>query len=121
MPYNILNPRLLPTGKVTSVTGLAYEIWNQPVTYCEVLLHNGAVNSHVMCIMPHVSLAWAQGALDMRSALDPLHGLLIIPIDCIRLITTCIASTIPVSLHAAKSPSAAVAYTIGGWVGTIPF
>jgi len=25
---------------------------------CEVLLQNRAVNSHVMCIMPHVSLAW---------------------------------------------------------------
>lgn len=47
---------------------------------CEVLLHNGAGNPHVMCIMPHVSLAWAEGALDMRCALDPLHGLLIVSI-----------------------------------------
>jgi len=41
----------------------------------------------------------------MRSALDPLHGLLIVSIDGIGLITTRIDSTIPVSLHAAKSPS----------------
>jgi len=72
---------------------------------CEVLLQDRAVNSHVMCIMPHVSLAWAQGAPDMRSALNPLYGLLIVLISRTRLTTTYIASTILMSLHAAESPS----------------